>query len=238
MLARIKALFRNLAIYGFGDVATSFVSFLLLPVYTRYLKAEDYGIIAMLLTVEAVAKILFRFGVDTAFMRLYYDCADQQARQKLAGTIFFFLLAINGAVLLAAVAASGWLSVRLFETDRYWLLVALGLANTFVGGFYFIPLQVLRITDRSGQFIALVFARSAGTLIMRLVLVIGAGMGVMGVVFADVVVTALFTLLLVPWFAPLIRPVFSGVLLRQALGFGLPRIPHSLAHQVMGLADR
>ena len=139
---------------------------------------------------------------------------------------------------LAAVAASGWLSVRLFETDRYWLLVALGLANTFVGGFYFIPLQVLRITDRSGQFIALVFARSAGTLIMRLVLVIGAGMGVMGVVFADVVVTALFTLLLVPWFAPLIRPVFSGALLRQALGFGLPRIPHSLAHQVMGLADR
>ena len=93
----------------------------------------------MLLTVEAVAKILFRFGVDTAFMRLYYDCADQQARQKLASTIFFFLLAINGAVLLAAVAASGWLSVRLFETDRYWLLVALGLANTFVGGFYFIP---------------------------------------------------------------------------------------------------
>jgi len=238
VLARVKALFRSLAIYGFGDVATSLVSFLLLPVYTRYLTAEDYGIIAMLLTVEAVAKILFRFGVDTAFMRLYYDCADPQARQRLASTIFFFLLAINGAVLLAAVAASGWLSAQLFDTNRYWLLVALALGNTFVGGFYFIPLQVLRITERSGQFISLVFARSAGTLVARLVLVIGAGMGVIGVIVADVVVTAVFTLVLVPWFAPLIRPVFSPAQLRQALGFGLPRIPHSLAHQVMGLADR
>ena len=238
MLARIKALFRNLAIYGFGDVATSLVSFLLLPVYTRYLKAEDYGIIAMLLTVEAVAKILFRFGVDTAFMRLYYDCADQQARQKLASTIFFFLLAINVTVLACAIAASGWLSGQLFDTTRHRLLITLALANTFVGGFYFIPLQVLRISERSGQFISLVFARAAATLIARLVLVIGAGMGVMGVVLADVVVTTLFTLVLVPWFAPLIRPVFSGALLRQALSFGLPRIPHSLAHQVMGLADR
>ena len=93
MLARIKTLFRNLAIYGFGDVATSIVSLLLLPVYTRYLTPYDYGIIAMLLTIEAVAKILFRWGVDTAFMRLYYDCADPPARQRLASTIFFFLLA-------------------------------------------------------------------------------------------------------------------------------------------------
>jgi len=35
----------------------------------------------------------------------------------------------------------------------------------------------------------------------------------------------------------LIRPVFSRAVLREALAFGLPRVPHSLAHQVIGLAD-
>ncbi len=70
MLARIKTLFRHLAVYGLGDVATSLISLLLLPVYTRYLTPSDYGVIAMLLTVEASGKILFRWGVDTAFMRL------------------------------------------------------------------------------------------------------------------------------------------------------------------------
>ena len=107
MASRIKSLFRNLVIYGLGDVATSLVSFLLLPLYTRYLAPADYGVIAMLLTIEAVAKIVFRWGVDTAFMRLYFDCRDTASRQRLASTIFFFLLAINGSLVLASVAASG-----------------------------------------------------------------------------------------------------------------------------------
>ena len=109
MLDRIRNLFRNLAIYGFGDVATSIVSLLLLPIYTRYLTPSDYGVIAMLLTIEAVAKVLFRWGVDTAFMRLYYDCADQPARQRLASTIFFFLLAVNGSLLAVGLLGASWL---------------------------------------------------------------------------------------------------------------------------------
>ena len=97
---------------------------------------------------------------------------------------------------------------------------------------------MLRITEQSRQFIALVFARSAGTLVLRLVFVVGLGLGVLGVVVADIVMTAIFTVVISPWFTPLIRPVFSWPVMREALGFGLPRIPHSIAHQVIGLADR
>jgi hypothetical protein len=38
--------------------------------------------------------------------------------------------------------------------------------------------------------------------------------------------------------APLIRPLFSRDVLGDALGFALPRVPHSIAHQVIGFADR
>ncbi len=238
MRSRIKSLFRNLVIYGLGDVATSLVSFLLLPVYTRYLAPADYGIIAMLLTIEAVAKVVFRWGVDTAFMRLYFDCADQQARQRLASTIFFFLAAVNGVVVIAALASAEPLSQLLLGTREHGLLIGLVIANTFVTSFYFIPLQVLRIGERSGQFISLVFARSAGTLVARLVLVVGLGAGVLGIVLADVTVTTIFTIVLSRWFVPLIRPVFSRGIIREALAFGLPRIPHSVANQVVAIADR
>ena len=244
MLARIKDLFRNLAIYGLGDVATSIVSLLLLPVFTSYLTPDDYGVITMLLTVEAVTKVVFRWGVDTAFMRLYYDCADDTARQRLASTIFFFLAAVNGGLLLAALLSLEWLTPHILGAESAGvttsprLLVALTLGNTFVAGFYFMPFQVLRIGGKSRQFIALAFARSAGTIAARLILVIWAGLGVMGIVVADVLVTTLFTLVLLKWFAPLIRPVFSRAVVGEALAFGLPRVPHSIAHQVIGFADR
>jgi O-antigen/teichoic acid export membrane protein len=238
VLERVKNLFRNLAIYGLGDVATSVVSLLLLPVYTHYLTPSDYGVIAMLLTIEAIAKVAFRWGVDTAFMRLYYDCVDHAARQRLASTIFFFLVVANGSLLAGGLMSADWLSARLFGASDRALLISLVIANTFIAGFFFIPLQVLRIGERSGQFIGLVFARSAGTLVMRLVLVIGAGMGVLGVVLADIVVTLVFTPIVGIWFAPLLRPIFSRAVIRDALGFGLPRIPHSIANQAISLADR
>jgi O-antigen/teichoic acid export membrane protein len=51
-------------------------------------------------------------------------------------------------------------------------------------------------------------------------------------------VTLAFTAILAPWFAPLLRPVVSGAVLREALRFGLPRIPHGVAHQTIAVADR
>ena len=106
MFQRLKALGRDLAVYGAGDVATQAISFLLLPIYVRFLSPGDYGVLALLLAVEMLTKIVFRWGVDASFMRMYYDCPDQQARRRLASTIFFFLLAVNGLV-LGARAAGG-----------------------------------------------------------------------------------------------------------------------------------
>jgi O-antigen/teichoic acid export membrane protein len=84
----------------------------------------------------------------------------------------------------------------------------------------------------------LTIARSASTLVLRLILVVGAGLGVMGVVVADVVVTAVLLIVMLRWFIPLLRPMFSREVLRESLAFGLPRIPHGFAMQVMAVGDR
>lgn len=238
MPGRLRQLFGNLLVYGVGDTATQIVSFLLLPLYVRYLSPADYGVLALLLTTEVVVKIVFRWGIDASFMRLYYDCSDTADRQRLASTHFLFLLAANGTLLAAGLAAAPALSEHLFNTRQYSSTLQLVVLNTFITGFYYLPFHVLRIEGKPQQFIALTFGRSVATLGARLALVIGAGLGVHGVVLADVVVTALFTLVLVPWFAPLIRPTFSMALLRESLRFGLPRLPHGVSHQVIAVFDR
>ena len=99
MLDRLRSLGKSFTVYGLGDVATSIISFLLLPLYARFLTPEDYGAIGLLLSIELSPKIVFRFGLDASFMRLYYDCADERARQRLASTLFWFLAAVSGVVL-------------------------------------------------------------------------------------------------------------------------------------------
>ena len=53
MLQKIRELSKHLAIYGAGDVAIQALNFLLLPFYVRYLTQADYGVLALLASVEA-----------------------------------------------------------------------------------------------------------------------------------------------------------------------------------------
>jgi O-antigen/teichoic acid export membrane protein len=237
LFQKLRELSKNLAIYGLGDVATQLVNFLLLRVYVQYLSQSDYGVLALLGSVEAVTKLFFRWGVDGSFMRFWYDCEDDGARQRLASTLFFFLLALNGLLLLGAVISAPWLSAWL-GTPNYTLALQLVLLNTFAIGFTFIPFHVLRMQQRAREFSVLAFARSAGTLVLRLVLVVGLDFGVMGVVYADLIVTAVLVIVMIRSFAPLIRPMFSMPLLRDALAFGLPRVPHGFAQQVIAVGDK
>jgi O-antigen/teichoic acid export membrane protein len=235
---KLRELSKNLAIYGAGDVAIQAVNFLLLRFYVEYLTPTDYGILALLASIEAPVKLFFRWGIDGAFMRYWFDCDDEHERQRLSSTLFFFLLALNGVLLVLSLAAAPFLSERLLRAPGYTLALQLVLLNTFAIGFTFIPFHVLRMEKRAREFSTLTFARSLSTVILRIALVMGMGLGVLGVVIADVVVTAALMIVMIRWFAPLIRPVFSKALLRKCLAFGLPRVPHGLALQVMAVGDR
>jgi O-antigen/teichoic acid export membrane protein len=52
------------------------------------------------------------------------------------------------------------------------------------------------------------------------------------------VVTVVLLAVMVRWFAPLVRPIFSTAVLRESLSFGLPRVPHGFAQQVIAVGDK
>ncbi len=237
MFQKIRELSKNLAIYGLGDVAVSIVNFLLLPLYVLYLTPEDYGALRLLGSVEVIAKIFFRWGLDGSFMRFYYDYEDTASRQRLASTILFFLAAVNGALLIIALLVAPVLAVRLFEGAPHLRALQLTLLNTCIIGFTFFPFHLLRMEKRAAQFSALTLVRSVLTVVLRIVLIVGFGLGVLGVVLADLAVTAALMAVLVRWFKPIIRPMFSRTMLRESLAFGLPRIPHAAAQQVIAVGD-
>jgi len=68
--ATFRRLGRETATYGLGVILGRAVSFLMLPVYTRFLSPSDYGIIQLLdLTVD-VAAIFFTAGASSGVQRL------------------------------------------------------------------------------------------------------------------------------------------------------------------------
>jgi O-antigen/teichoic acid export membrane protein len=237
VLPRLRSLGKSFTVYGLGDVATSVLSFLLLPLYARFLSPDDYGAIGLLLSVEVITKIVFRLGLDAAFMRLFYDCADDAARQRLASTVFWFLAAVGGAVVAVGQVFTPEIAAAM-GISGYPGALRIVFVNTYIISFYFIPFHVMRMTDQPTTFVALTTSRAAATLLIRFACIVGFDLGVTGFVLADLAVSAVFSVVMLRWFRPLIRMVFSRTLIDEALRNGLPRVPHGIMQQAMFVADR
>jgi O-antigen/teichoic acid export membrane protein len=236
-LAHLRRLFAHSAVYGLADVFTSVVNFLLLPVYTARLTATEYGHLALLLLFSTLAKILFRLGLDAGFFRLYYEQDDERQRRRLAGSVAVFA-ALAGAALFALVALlAGPLTRALLgaQAPRSW--VVLVAADVYLGTFAFVPLSLLRIEERPGLFSAFSAGRHAANAALKVGLLV-AGYGVAGVLWSDLLATGLFVAGLLPRLRGRAALTLSPPLLREALAFGLPKVPHGLLLQLQNLADR
>jgi len=230
---RLKHLTKGVAIYGAGDAAISVVNFLLLPVYVKFsfLTAADYGALLTLGSIEAFAKVINRWGLDGAFMRYYHEREPGADRQRMTSTIFWFLAAADGALLAVTLAGSGWLARALGLDAAHLVAMRLMLVNIFLVGFTFFPFHVMRLSDASVAYSGYTFARSAGTLVLRIAFVIGMRLGVTGVYLADLALTIVLLPLLWRWLRPLLAAMFSMSELKTMLRFGLPRLPHGIAQQ-------
>src|SRR5438045_4024949 len=65
----LTAMGRNWFVYGISSIASRLVGFLLLPVYTRVLTPEEYGIRAMVTLGVDVVGMLFSLGIGVAMVR-------------------------------------------------------------------------------------------------------------------------------------------------------------------------
>lgn len=238
MFDNVRRVSRQLFAYGTADVMVLVVNFLLLPLYTRVLTPREYGALALLLLCEAFLKVVNRWGLDHGLLRLFYDQPTEETRKTLAGTVGLFIGVSNAVIAAVLLALTGPINDRLFGTQEFarayqWLVV-----NNFVGAFLFLPLTRLRVEERARLYASLTFLRSFGTVLVRLVLVIGLRMGVLGLVLADVIVTVMLTVALAGTTRRMLAPRFSVPVLRELLAYGLPHVPHGILSQTMSMVDR
>jgi O-antigen/teichoic acid export membrane protein len=181
---------------------------------------------------------VFRLGLDAGFFRVHYDQPDEARRRQLAGTVAVFGAAVGAVLLVATALLARPVSWALFGDEpapARWVVLAA--ADVAVGTLAFVPLSLLRIRERPGLFSTFSVGRHLLNLLLKVVLV-RAGWGVDGVLWSDLLSTCVFVLCLLPTLRGHVSLAFAGPLLRDALGFGLPKVPHGLFVQIQNLADR
>jgi O-antigen/teichoic acid export membrane protein len=241
MLAYLKRLVTVGAAYQAGDLLSKGFAVITLPLYTRYVAPAGYGAAQNLLVIVILVSIVLRLGLGEAFIRFYYDDADQARRDRLAFVTVATVALGTTVVALACVAAASPLSVVVLGHHDATLtrIAVLGLwAFTNLE----IAYALLRAEERGRTYMKASLVDVCLTVPAMVWLVVFEHQGARGLLLGNYAASTVVLLGL--WWeerrrllAPLRRGL-AGAPLRAMLRFGLPTVPADAGVYGLQVVDR
>ena len=180
-----KELLRTTAVYSFGTLFTQVISFLLLPLYTRYLGPADYGVLSLLLVYSTGLGLLTEFGLVSGMMRFVPTAKTEEKThwsRVSSGSSPWWERESCGLFGTGGMPLQVWLFPTLPE-GNHWLLLATGTAvlNPLARGL----LKTLQIRQQAGRFVATSFTQFLTSVSVTVYLVVWKEMGVGGVLLGQ-----------------------------------------------------
>lgn len=238
MSSQIRALGRHSLVYGAGIILGKLASFIMLPVYTRYLTPADYGVLELLgMTIDVIGMIA-GIGLASSVFKFYADAEGQEEKNRVISTA-----AIAAVGLASLASALGFLfSPLLSETVigeagnatyfRLYFLIYL------LQNFEYVPLMLMRAKHRSTLFVSVNVAKLVSMLSLNIYFVVHLRMGVMGVLTSNLITGAIVAAALTVYLVRQAGVHFSMSHLRDMARFGNPMILWSLSSFVLVFSDR
>jgi len=186
-------------IYGAGAILARAVSFVMLPIYTRYLTTADYGVMALIdLTLDFVS-IVAGARLALGVFRFYHKEDNEDTRRQIASTAFLLICGLYCIMGAAVFAVASPVAMLLFGSGANAGLIRIAAVNVALGSLAIVPLALAQVKDLSGLYV--------GASIGRLVLVVGLNMlfvvvmelGLTGVFLASLIANAVVGAFLGAW---------------------------------------
>jgi O-antigen/teichoic acid export membrane protein len=229
----------NSIIYVAVSILQRALGFFLLPIYTAYLKPEDYGTANVVQAIVNFAVIfcLFSFhGAGTRFEHTYRN--DPESAKEMWGTLFISVLTATGVVAAILFLFRRWLLVPFLGNIPFYPYMAIGIGAMMCSPVYHLfqaNLQAKQLGRRFGLNNLCYFFVNMGLTLLFITVFKMQGMGIL---LALALTNATFFLYTLIDFLPRINLRFNADRFWDAFKYSLPLLPHSLAGWVMNLVDR
>lgn len=230
--------------YGKWYLLSSFITkglgILLLPVYTKYLSPDEYGILQGLNSVANFLPFILSLSLDAAFGRYFHeDKADFKRLQLLYSTVYWFVL-IYGAILLFGI----------FATSKFWLTSLLEVPIFPYAYLSFIPALLNQLALLGRTFLQQTLETKKSTVLDVVSTLLNAGVSVlllvafnMGVIssLVGILAGALFLFAYYHIYFSKLRLLtytFSWKVLGKCLVYSIPMLPSMAGSWISSMSDR
>lgn len=214
------------------------VSFVMIPIYTRFLTPSDYGILELITITLNILSIVLAAGITEAVARFYFDYKEIKQKNKVisVGLVSFIGLALISFAALAPF--SGFISETILDSPDHssFFLIAIGyMSLSFILQLIF---AYFRVTHKS---LSLTLSSLGGLVVslsLNILFVVILEIGVKGILLATLISQSLQVIVLLPIIIKSVGFQFDLPLFKKMFQFGFPIIFSQVGHQIVTASDR
>ncbi|MBU2468683.1 MAG: oligosaccharide flippase family protein [Proteobacteria bacterium] len=224
--------------YGIPGITGKAMGIILLPILTRYLSPDEYGMAEFLTVSGNIISCFIILAMNASQTIFFYDAETETDKKNVITTRIVFLLVwgslITGTVLLAAPSV-----LRLASQQHIpFIIIAFAFAGIFVNTIREAILGLFRLVFWKWRYIVLANGQLVITYGLMLVFIVGNGMGLTGYFLAPLIGASFAVLAGLFWMRKWLRGRFSFSLNKKMLAFGIPLMPTDLALWWISFGER
>ena len=231
----------NSIIYTISGLMLKCFSFFLLPLYTTYLTTEDYGIQSVAISFMSTMAFVVAFSLYSAVMRFYVDLKhDEENLKRFYGSVISFVF-ISSLVFGLLIFLFRDLVVRyLFSGIDFFPVVLICIVILVFNCQQQIYVNILRSQQKALKCSILSIAYFFITLGFNILFIVVCRMGATGVLLSLLISNFAYTTYFI---IDMLRTksitiCFDRRLLKEALTYSIPIIPHNLATKLAQLVSK
>jgi O-antigen/teichoic acid export membrane protein len=225
----IKSLIRDSILYTLSAILTRGISFLLLPIYTRAMSPEEFGLLDYLVAMGAFASIVITLEIVQGLARYMPESLDDDEKKRdFSSTCMWFVLGAYTTLLLLISTFSSSLSIIILDSPGKSNIIELAGWSYWVAGALSIFHGQLRWELRAGMSAVLSLTSALLIAACTVIFVLWFQWGVRGALLGQIFGGLLALLPSFYQTRSSFSPVFNWAILRRMLSYSMPLIPSSL----------
>src|SRR5690625_2960473 len=123
-----KKVLENSLLYTFSSILVMGLGFLLLPLYTKFLTPEDYGITNLVNSFLQVTTIIISFSLNSGIVRFYVDYKnDLKKLKRFIGTVILFVTISSSIFIILGIVFNNILISWFFDGISFFPIVLISL---------------------------------------------------------------------------------------------------------------
>ncbi|MBS3742114.1 MAG: oligosaccharide flippase family protein [Candidatus Cloacimonetes bacterium] len=238
MFKDIRNVTKHSSIYLLGNFISKIIGVILLPLYTKLILVEAYGIYAVFEVTIQFAVGILHLGLPNALFRWL---SLEKYKKRWGGilfTTFSALLLVSLGVLFFAFSAQNVLSDFIFNNTVYAhffpvvaIIIGLRLLNR-------IPLTLIRFEEKSLLFITITIARFLLQLLSTIYFVAFMKLGIIGIFYGQLIGEITAFIGLMGYLIKKFKFEFEFKILKEMISFGFPLTFSGFSSRILNMGDR